>query len=56
MSRLKNPFRSILMLHLRLQMQNIFKLYIRLQQISYCYRWIHAVLVTKRIRNKALRH
>ena len=40
-------------------MRNIFKLfvvYIRLQQFSYCYRWIHAVLVTKRIRNKALRH
>ena len=38
-------------------MRNIFKLvvvYIRLQQISNCYRWIHAVLVTKRIRNKAL--
>ena len=30
--------------------------YIRLQQFSYCYRWIHAVLVTKRIHNKALRH
>ena len=39
-------------------MQNILKLivvYIRLQQISYCYRWIHVVFVTKRIRNKALR-
>ena len=40
-------------------MRNIFKVivvYIRLQQISYCYRWIQVVLVTKRIRNKALRH
>ena len=37
-------------------MRNIFKLivvYIRLQQISY---WIYVILVTKRIRNKALRH
>ena len=37
----------------------IFKLiavYIRLQQISHCYRWIHVALVTERIRNKALCH
>ena len=31
-------------------------IYIRLQQISHYYRWIHVVFVTKRIRNKALRH
>ena len=24
--------------------------------MSCCYRWIHVILVTKRIRNKALRH
>ena len=36
-------------------MQNIFKLtvYILLQQINYCYRWIHNVFVTKSIHNKA---
>ena len=41
------------MLHYRLQTRNIFKLivvYTRLQQISYCHRWIHVVLVTERIR------
>ena len=34
-------------------MLNTFKLivYIRLQQISCCYRWIHVVLVTQCIRN-----
>ena len=38
-------------------MRNIFKLIvvgIRLQQISYCYRWIHVILLTKRTGNKAL--
>ena len=59
MSLLKKIVVSILMLHQRLQMQNTYKLvgfYIYLQQISYCYRWIYVVLVTKHIRNKALRH
>ena len=36
-------------------MQNIFKLivvHIRLQQISYCYRWIHVAVITQRVRNR----
>ena len=34
-------------------MRNIVKLviHIRLKQISYCYYWIHVVLVAQRIRN-----
>ena len=38
-------------------MRNIFKLvvvHIRLQKISYYYRWIHVVLVTQCIRNKTI--
>ena len=48
---------SVRSLQIRLKMRNIFKLivvYVRLQEISYCYCWIHVVLVTKCIGNEAL--
>ena len=38
------------------KIRKLIVVYIRLQKISYCYRWIYIDLVTKRICNKALRH